>query len=65
MESTSSAAMGGGQEHHRRSAHAGISPQMPFICIKEDCVEGAWVSGAGCRSYYKIYKWAEFTMVGR
>ncbi len=44
-ESTSSTAMSGGQEHHRRSAHTGISPQIPSICIKEDCVEGAWVSG--------------------
>jgi hypothetical protein len=65
MESTSSTAMGGGQEHHRRSAHAGISLQIPSICIKEDCVEGAWVSWAGCQSYNKIYKLAEFTMVGR
>jgi hypothetical protein len=65
MELTSSTAMGGGQEHHRRSAHVGISLQIPSICIKEDFVEGAWVPGAGCRSYYKIYKSAEFTMVGR
>jgi hypothetical protein len=65
MESTSSTAMGGGQEHHRRSAPAGISSQIPSICIKEDCVEGAWVSGVGCWSYYKIYKLAEFNMVGR
>jgi hypothetical protein len=64
MESTSSTAMGGGQEHHRRSAHARISPQIPSICIKEDYIEGAWVSGAGCRNYYKIYKSTEFTMVG-
>ncbi len=64
MESTSSTAMGGGKEQHRRSAHAGISPQISSICIKEDCIEGAWVSRAGCRSYYKIYKSAEFTMVG-
>ncbi len=64
MELTSSTEMGGGQEHHRRSTHTGISPQIPSICIKEDCVEGAWVSGAGCRNYYKIYKLAEFTMVG-
>jgi hypothetical protein len=64
MELTSSMAMGGGQEHHRRFAHAGINPQMPSICIKEDCIEGAWVSGVGCRSYYKTYQLAEFTMVG-
>ena len=65
MESTSSTATGGGQEHHRRSAHTEISLQMPSICIKEDWVEEAKVSKAECRSYYKISKSAEFTMVGR
>jgi hypothetical protein len=64
MESTSSTVMSVGQEHHRRSAHAGISPQMPSISIKEGCVEGEWVSEVGCWSIYMIYKLVEFTMVG-
>jgi hypothetical protein len=38
----------GGQEHHTRSAHVGISAQMPSKCIKEDYIKGARVSGVGC-----------------
>ncbi len=43
MESTSSTAMGRGQEYYKRSAHTEIL-QMPSICFKEDCVKGARVS---------------------
>jgi hypothetical protein len=54
MELTSSTAIGGGQEHHRRSAHVGISPQIPSNASRKTALKGhrslGWDAGVIIRS---------------